>query len=241
MSKQMILGRVARLGRVDVEGVLDQAADPYEVADRLIREYTGTIKEADEELAAAIRDRRALEQDRAEDLAAAAEWGVRAKTASRRADELRHSGADGPADRFDALARVALGRQLECERDASDAEPAIAVRTDAAGKLADGLAGMRSRLDLLQTRRDELVTRSRGGRATSALADAVATADTCDLFDPCGELGRFEAKLRREETRASGTEQLQSSVLDGKYESLDPLTDDEPEIAARLAHLKSTN
>lgn len=237
MTKQMILGRVSQLGRADVEGVLDQAEDPYKMADHLIREYSDTIREADEALAAAIRGRRMLEQDRAEDLAAAAEWGVKARAASRRADELRRAGRVGEAGRFDTLARFALGRELQCERDAVEAEPVIAVQTGMADRLETGLERMRFRLTQLRNRRDELVARSRGVPGRTPRLDAIRAVD---LLDPTGDLGRFEDKLRREEARASGTQQLAASTLDDQFESLDPLADD-AEVDARLTRLKSAS
>lgn len=237
MSKQMILGRVSRLGRADVEGVLDQAEDPYKMADELIRVYSDTIHEADEALEAAIRDRRMLEQDRAEDLAAAAEWGVKARTASRRADALRRAGRAAEAGRFDTLARFALSRELQCEHDAIEAEPVIAVRAGTADRLKTGLERMRFRLTQLRNRRDEMVTRSRGVPGHAPKADTIRAVD---LLDPTGDLGRFEDRLRREEARAAGTEQLAPSALDGRFESLDPFAD-EAEVDARLSRLKSAS
>lgn len=235
MTKQMILGRVSQLGRVDVEGVLDQAEDPYKMADQLIREYNGTIHDADEALVGAIRDRRMLEQDRAEDLAAAAEWGVKARTASHRADELRRAGNAAEAGRFDTMARIALGRQIQCEQDAIDAEPVIAVQAGTAEKLKAGLERMRFRLTQLQNRREELVTRSRGVPTHAPRLDALRAVN---LLDPTGDIGRFEDKLRREDARASGTQQLAASTLDAQFESVDPI-DDAEEVDARLTRLKS--
>jgi phage shock protein A len=235
MTKQTITGRASQLARANVEALLDQAEDPQKTADQLIRDYTATIREAEEAVAGSMGNLRLTEQDRAQDVAAAAEWGGKAAAASRRADELRAAGGTAEADRFDHLAKVALGRQLLSEREARAAAPVIAAHTEQAAALKAGLDGMKDRLRRLQDRRDELVARSRTAPARQAMMDTVKSVD---LFDPAGDLGRFEDKVRREEARANGRQELAASTLDAQFEALDPVPDP-AEVEARLAGLKS--
>ncbi|MBM9507777.1 PspA/IM30 family protein [Actinacidiphila acididurans] len=238
MTKQTILGRVSQLARTDVDALLDQAEDPHKMLDQLIRDYTGTVHEAEDALEVGLAELRRLEHDRAEDMAAAAEWGGRARTASRGAEELRTGGGTMEAERFDTLARIALAHQVRCEQDAAYAEPLIAVRSGTTEQLRIGLDRSKELLELLRTRRDELVARSRTSRARTTVLDAVRRVD---LFDPAGDLGRFEDKLRRERARAGGREELAPSVLDEQFGSVDPylgpLADPE-EVDSRLAALK---
>ena len=234
MTKQTILGRVAQLARANVNALLDQAEDPQRMIDQLIRDYQANIGEAENAVADTIGNLRLLEQDHAEDVAAAAEWGGKAASASRRADQLRVAGSV-EADRFDNLAKVALGRQLQSEKEAAAAEPIIASQTEMADKLKHGLDQMKIRLTQLQARRDELVARSRSAHAQNTMLDAVKS---IDVLDPTSELGRFEDKVRREEARAKGKEELAASSLDAQFESLDSLSD-AAEVDARLARLKA--
>src|SRR5690606_8200980 len=81
-----------------------------------------------------IGNLRLMEQDHKEDVEAAAEWGGKALAASRKADELRGAGSVAEADKFDNLAKVALGRQLQSEQEARTAEPTIAAQSEAVGK-----------------------------------------------------------------------------------------------------------
>lgn len=234
MTKQTILGRVAQLARANVNALLDQAEDPQKMIDQLIRDYTDNIREAETAVADTIGNLRLQEQDHAEDVAAAAEWGGKAAAASRKADELRAAG-NPEADRFDNLARIALGRQLQSEKEARTAEPIIASQNEMVDKLKTGLDQMKAKLGQLQAKRDELVARSRSAKAQNTMLDAVKN---IDVLDPTSELGRFEDKVRREEARAKGKEELAASSLDGQFESLDVLGDD-AEIDARLARLKA--
>ncbi|MGW2997239.1 PspA/IM30 family protein, partial [Streptomyces sp. NPDC001193] len=142
MSKQTILGRVTQLARANINALLDQAEDPQKMLDQLIRDYTNNIAEAQEAVATTIGNLRMLEADHREDVEAAAEWGGKALAASRKADELRASGTAGDAenaDKFDNLAKVALGRQLRSEKEAKTAEPTIAAQTEVVDKLKSGL------------------------------------------------------------------------------------------------------
>jgi phage shock protein A len=236
MTKQTILGRVAQLARANINALLDQAEDPQKMIDQLIRDYTGNIAEAETAVADTIGNLRLLEQDHAEDVAAAAEWGGKAAAASRKADELRGAGNTAEGDRFDNLAKIALGRQLQSEKEARTAEPMIASQTELVDRLKTGLDQMKAKLGQLQAKRDELVARSRSAQAQNTMLDAVKSVD---VLDPTSELGRFEDKVRREEARAAGRQELAASSLDAQFESLDSLSD-AAEIDARLARLKST-
>ncbi|WP_335980643.1 MULTISPECIES: PspA/IM30 family protein [Streptomycetaceae] len=235
MTKQTILGRVAQLAKANINALLDQAEDPQKMIDQLVREYTDNIREAEDAVAGTIGQLRMAEQDHAEDVSAAAEWGGKAAAASRKADELRAAGGSEEADRFDNLAKVALGRQLQSEKEARAAEPVIASQREVVGQLRGGLDDMRERLRQLQAKRDELVARSRSAHAQNTMMDAVKSVN---VLDPTSELGRFEDKVRREEARAQGRRELAASSLDAQFESLDALGD-RTEIDARLARLKS--
>ncbi|MER7518626.1 PspA/IM30 family protein [Streptomyces sp. NPDC126499] len=235
MSKQTILGRVAQLAKANVHALLDQAEDPQKMLDQLIRDYASNISEAEEAVASTIGNLRLMEQDHQEDVSAAREWGEKALAASRKADGLRVEGRTAEADRFDNLAKVALGRQLQSEKEARTAEPTIAAQTEVVDKLKAGLDQMKVKLGELQARRDELVARAKSAQARNTMMDAVKS---IDVLDPTSELSRFEDKVRREEARAMGKQELAASSLDAQFEQLDALGD-EAEIAARLAALKA--
>jgi phage shock protein A len=235
MTKQTILGRVTQLAKANINALLDQAEDPQKMIDQLIRDYSANIGEAEEAVATTIGNLRLMEQDHAEDVAAAQEWGGKALAASKKADELRTAGTPAEADRFDNLARIALGRQLQSETEARTAEPTIAAQTEVVDKLKSGLDSMKAKLGELQGRRDSLVARAKSAQAQNRMMDAVRS---IDVLDPTSELGRFEDKVRREEAKARGKEELAASSLDAQFESLDALGDS-AEIDARLARLKA--
>ncbi|NGO80327.1 PspA/IM30 family protein [Streptomyces sp. YC504] len=237
MTKQTILGRVAQLAKANINSLLDQAEDPAKMLDQLIRDYTNNIREAQEAVSTTIGNLRLLEQDHKEDVDAAGEWGGKALAASKKADQLRSAGDSGGADKFDALAKVALQRQLQSEKESKDAEPTIAAQTEVVEKLKSGLDQMQVKLSELQAKRDQLVARSKTAEAQNQMMDA---AQNINVLDPTSELSRFEEKVRREEARALGKQELAASSLDAQFEQLDSLGD-QAEIEARLAAMKATS
>jgi phage shock protein A len=233
-EKQTILGRITQLTRANLNAMIDRAEDPQKMLDQLIRDYTNSIAEAEGAIAQTIGNLRLAEQDHAADLAAAKEWGQKAAAASSRADALRSQGNTADADKFDNLARVALGKQISFEQEAKDAEPLIASQTEVVEKLKTGLSGMKDKLSDLKRRRDTLVARAKSAEAQSKVQGAVAS---ISVLDPTSEVARFEDKVRREEARVAGQAELQASSLDAQFEELEDHSVD-AEVAARLAALK---
>ncbi|MFS0699425.1 PspA/IM30 family protein [Cellulomonas sp. 179-A 4D5 NHS] len=233
-EKQTILGRITTLARANINSMLDRAEDPAKMIDQLIRDYTNNIAEAEEAVAQTIGNLRLAEADHREDVASAASWGQKALAASSKADQLRTSGDTAGADKFDNLAKVALGKQIAAEQEAKDAEPLIASQTETVEKLKAGLAASKERLADLRNRRDNLVARQKSAQAQSQLQDALGS---INVLDPTSELSRFEDKVRREEARVQGHAELAASSIDAQFEELEA-SGQNLEVEARLAALK---
>ncbi|WAB80926.1 PspA/IM30 family protein [Microcella daejeonensis] len=235
MTKQSIFGRIAQLAKANINALLDSAEDPQKMLDQMVRDYSASIQEAEAAIAQTIGNLRLLEQDYAEDVATAQDWGRKAVAASAKADEYRAAGNAADADKFDNLAKIALGKQLSAETEARAAQPTIASQTEVVDKLKSGLEAMRGKLGELAAKRDQLVARAKIADAQSQVLDAVKS---IDIMDPTSELGRFEEKVRREEAKVLGQQELAASSLDAQFEQLEDVGRT-TEIEARLAALKS--
>lgn len=237
MVKQSIFGRIAQLAKANINALIDAAEDPQKMLDQMVRDYTNNIVEAEAAVAQTIGNLRLLEQDHAEDLRDADEWGSKALAASNKADEFRATGDTANADKFDNLAKIALGKQMQAEREAKAAEPQIASQTQVVEQLKDGLTKMRAKLDELKSKRDELNARQKTAAAQSQVNDALKA---FDVMDPTSEVSRFEEKVRREEARVQGQQELAASSLDSQFNNLEELGR-QSELDARLAALKNKN
>ncbi|MDI3331965.1 MAG: PspA/IM30 family protein [Micrococcus sp.] len=235
MVKQSIFGRIATLAKANINAMLDKAEDPQKMLDQMVRDYTNSISEAEAAVAQTIGNLRMIQDDYNEDLDAAKSWGQKALAASSKADQFRSSGDTASADKFDNLAKVAIERQMDAERSAKAAEPTISSQSEIVDKLKDGLDKMKDKRRQLVSKRDELVARAKSTAAQSAVHDAVKS---IDILDPSSEVNRFEEKVRREEARVRGQNELAASSLDAQFESLEDLGE-QTEVEARLAALKA--
>lgn len=234
-QKQSIFGRITQLLRANINALIDQAEDPEVMITQLIRDFSANIAEAEAAIAQTIGHLRMLEDDVRQDIRDAEEWGQKALAASQRADELRAAGDTDGADRFDRLAKVAIERQMAEEANVKRATPQVEAQTQVVEQLKAGLEGMRSRLSGLVAKRDELTARAKTAEAQGKVNDALSR---INVLDPTAELGRFEDKVRREEARVRGQQELQASALDRQFESLEDIGR-MTEVEARLAALKS--
>ena len=233
-EKQTILGRIAQLTRANINSLIDRAEDPEKLLDQMIRDFTNSIAEAEDAVAMTIGNLRLAEADHTEDVAAAADWGRKAAAASTKADQLRASGSTPDADRFDTLAKIALGKQISFEDEARSAEPMISSQNEVVTKLKVGLVQMKDKLEQLRSKRDQLVARSKSAEAQATVQDAMSS---INVLDPSSEVGRFEEKVRREEARVAGQAEVAASSLDAQFEELQE-DSGALEIEARLAALK---
>ena len=234
-EKQTILGRIAQLTRANINALIDRAEDPEKLLDQLVRDYTNSIAEAEDAVALTIGNLRLAEADHAEDVAAAADWGRKAAAASARADQYRSSGDAADADKFDNLAKIALGKQIAFEGEARSAEPMIASQNEVVEKLKNGLVDMRDKLEQLRSKRDQLVARAKSAEAQAHVHGAI---QSINVLDPTSEVARFEEKVRREEARVAGHAEVAASSLDAQFEELEGSAED-VEIENRLAALKA--
>ena len=234
MAQSSILGRIGQLVRANINSILDDAEDPEKMLDQLVRDFTNNIAEAEGAVAQTIGNLRLVEDDAREAREAVDEWGSKAAAASRRADELRAEGNTAEADRFDGLAKIAIGRQISYEEQAQTLETQAAQQTVLAEKLKDGLNKLRARREELVQKRDELVSRAKMAQAQQQVQTSLKSVS---VLDPTSELSRFEEKIRRQEAQVRGMEEVAASSLDEQFASLDSM-DDEVEVEARLAQLK---
>ena len=233
MAQSSILGRVGQLVRANINALLDSAEDPERMLDQMVRDYTDSIREAEEAVAQTIGNLRLQEDDAKEAGEAASEWGQKAAAASRKADEMRAAG-NADADRFDGLARIALKRQIGFEEQVKAFGPQIEQQTALVNQLKDGLNLMREKREELVQKKDQLIARAKMAQAQVQVQQSIKSVN---IMDPTSEVARFEERIRHEEAKAKGMTEVAASSLDAQFESLDDAADD-LEVDSRLAALK---
>lgn len=234
-QKQSIFGRIAQLTKANINALIDKAENPEKMIDQLIRDYTNEISEAENAVAQTIGNLRLAEKDQEADKKAAVEWGNKAAAASKKADEMREAGNIEEAERWDGLAKVAIGKQISFENQIKTAEPMIESQQKSVEVLKSGLLKMNEQLSSLKVKRDQLVARQKTAQAQEKVQDAMGN---INILDPTSELSRFEEKVRRTEANAQGKMELASNSLENQFAELETDTS-QLEIEARLAALKN--
>jgi phage shock protein A len=235
MAQTSILGRVGQLLRANINSMLDGAEDPEKMLDQLIRDFTNNMSDAEEAVAQTIGNLRMVEDDAKEARETAADWGAKAVAASKKADELRAAGNTSDADKFDTLAKLALGRQISFENQLKTFETQIEQQTALVEQLKSGLIKMRTRRDELVQKRDELVARAKMAQAQTQVQKTIKNVS---VMDPTSELSHYEEKIRRQEAMARGMAEVNATSLDEQFSQLTD-AEDEAEVDARLAALKT--
>jgi phage shock protein A len=235
MAQTTILGRVGQLLRANVNAMLDGAEDPEKMLDQLVRDFTNNMSDAEDAVAQTIGNLRMVQDDAKEAADAAADWGTKAAAASKKADELRTAGNTSDADKFDSLAKLALGRQISFENQCKTFQTQIDQQSTLVDQLKDGLAKMQVRRDELVQKRDELVARAKLAKAQTQVQ---TTLKNVSVMDPTSELSQYEEKVRRQEALAKGMAEVNANSVDEQFASLQG-DEDAAEVDARLAALKA--
>jgi phage shock protein A len=235
MTQTTILGRVGQLLRANINSLIDGAEDPEKMLDQLVRDFTNNMSAAEDAVAQTIGNLRMVEDDAKEAGAARDDWASKASAASNKADELRAAGNTSDADKFDSLARLALGRQISFEAQVKTFQTQIDQQTALVDQLKDGLNKMRARRDELVQKRDELVARAKMAQAQTQVQ---TTLKNVSVMDPTSELSQYEDKIRHQEALARGMAEVNASSIDDQFASLQG-DEDKVEVDARLAALKA--
>ena len=168
-------------------------------------------------------------------MAEARDWGNKALAASRKGDEMRMRGDTAGADKWDALAKIALTKQITAENQAKAAEPMITSQRQVVEQLKTGLQQMEVKLGELKSKRDQLIARQKTAQAQVKVQGAIRS---INVLDPTSELSRYEDQVRRVEAQAMGQMELAGSSLESQFAELEA-SSTQMEAEARLAALKA--
>ena len=235
MAQTTILGRIGSLLRANINSLIDGAEDPEKMLDQLVRDFTNNLSDAEDAVAQTIGNLRMVQEDAKEAHDAAIDWGNKAAAASKKADELRAAGNTSDADKFDSLAKLALGRQISFEEQGKPFDTQITQQSALVDQLKDGLNKMAVRRDELVQKRDELVARAKMAKAQT---EVQTTLKNVSVMDPTSELSQYEEKVRRQEAMAQGMAEVNANSVDDQFASLQG-DEDAAEVDARLAALKA--
>jgi phage shock protein A len=200
-----ILDRMSNILRANINALLDQAEDPEKTLDQIIRDMADAIGQARGQVAEMIAQEKLLEADMERNLNLGREWGQKAELAvSRGADDL---------------AKEALRRKIDYERNAQAYTSQLQAQQDVVNKLKHDLEQLEGKYEGAIRNREALIARHRRAVAQQKVAQ---TAAQLTAIDPTSELARMETRIRQEEARAAAiTEVNNRPTLEDQFAALE--------------------
>ena len=216
-----ILDRISTVLRTNINALLDASEDPRRTLEQVIRDMAEAIAQARGQTAEVIAQEKLIEADYLKNHRLAQEWERKTELALTRGS--------------DDLAREALRRKIDFERNAEMLGRQLAAQQEISAKLKRDLTQLEAKYDEAIRNRDALVARHRTVLAQQQVARSSAR---LNLMDPSSELARMEARIRGEEARTAAYAEVSELSLDKRLDSLETDTDLDLQLADMKARLR---
>lgn len=209
-----ILDRVSTILRANINALLDQAEDPEKTLDQIIRDMADAIGQARGQVAEMIAQEKLLEADYERNQQLGDQWRQKAELAVTR-------GADD-------LAKEALRRKIDYEKNAQAYATQLQAQQDVVGKLKHDLEQLETKYEGAIRNREAMIARHRRALAQQKVAQ---TAAQLTAIDPTSELARMEERIRLEEARAAAFSEVnQRPVLEDRFAAMEADTELERQL-----------
>jgi phage shock protein A len=217
------LKRVRRITMAKIGAFLDGAENPEEIFPQLVQEMRQEGQKAiqAEATAVAALKRRQQEYDETKDLIQ--KWATRAELAVKESD--------------DELARTALLNQVAVEKRLEAHRRAVEVARRAAGQAREAREELHKKIETLELKRDEIISRARAARQQEAVQRVLAGVEAGggSILDA---VARMEDKVAEAEARAGAYTDVAADIAGGDTEMKFRELEKKHSVEDRLAELK---
>jgi phage shock protein A len=207
-----LLDRVRNIVRANVNDVLTRAEDPVKALDQMIADWNADLVKVRQAAALAIAAQNRLQAEYDQRVQTAAEWQRRAELAVDHGD--------------DNLARQALTRKLQYQREADQLDQSIKAQSGHLDELRASVQDLENRVQQAVMQRNQLVARYQGAKATRALEETMSRTGGGGQA-----LERLEAKTVDAEAQAAAYHELSRDSLEDRFAQLESGTTVEGELA----------
>lgn len=236
MAKQSILKRAVSLFRTNAHSALDALEDPKTALEATVREHAEGTRQLEHSVAEVIGNLRLAEQDQVKDIERYNDFTAKIQRCLQKEESSRAAGDEATAKTASDLARRLAGEQMDLENRIRANASIIEKQKATVEQLKTKLDQAKEQHRVLVRKKDELVSRANTANAVNKMHELVGTLDSTDATS---ELGRLEAKIRGEEAKVIGHEEMSAGSLDSQLAALEA-TDRDIEVEARLAAIKGS-
>lgn len=235
MAKPSLINRFFNIFRSEAHSLLDAIEDPKKALEQQVSDFGSKVGKTEAAIAQAIGNVRMMEADRTKDVQRYTELTEKAKRAMGHAKAARERGDEAEAARITELARQLVEEQMRLEAEINSNTESINTQNAAIETMKKTLAEMRQQLKEAVRKKDTLIA-----RAVSADAQNNVNKAMRDLkgIDTTTGFGRLEARIKQEEAKVIGHNELEGASAETQLASLEQL-DATSEVERRLAELSS--
>jgi phage shock protein A len=208
-----LMDRVRNIIRANVNDMVNRAQDPEKALDQMIADWNADLIRVRQAAALAIAAQNRLQAEYDQRVQTAQEWQRRAELAVDKGD--------------DNLARQALQRKLQYQREADQLHQSIEAQSSHLDELRANVQELESRVQQAVMKRNELVARYRSAEAMRALQEQLSKTGTGSEA-----MSRLENRAIDAEAQAAAYHELSSDSLEDKFAQLEQGTTVDDELAA---------
>ena len=186
-----IFSRLGTLVKSNLNDLISKAEDPQKMLNQIVVEMQNQLVEAKKQVATSIADEKRLKKQWDEQVDLSAEWERKAILAVRASD--------------DNLAREALKRKGEHEKQAAEFTKQTQLQKDAVEKLKEQLRTLNDKIEEAKRKKNILIARQKRAEAQKTIQDTMSGISDTGAFDT---FERMSQKVDQIEAEASASAEL---------------------------------
>lgn len=208
-----ILSRFWEVGKSNVHALLDKAEDPTKMINQVIRDAEDDYARARSAVAEAIAQEKLLKKKLNEAQEGSIEWEKKAGLALQKGDE--------------DLARKALMRKQEYDKQIASLSPQLETATQNSAKLKETLSSLQQRIESAKRRRGTLVARQKAAEAQKKVQRTLSSISSSS--NAFSKMDRMEEKITAMEAESEALTELEveGSSLDREFADLETTSVDD--------------
>ncbi len=216
-----VMERLSTLIRANINDMLDQAEDPENMLNQILRDMESEIGKARNQVADMMAQQKLFQDDLAATQA-------KSTTMAERAEFYVRQGND-------AMAREALKRKADSDANITVLQQQLNAQTDMVNRLRSQLDALQEKYQSALDNRDNLLARHHRAQAQQQITRTMGSLNVADYGS---DLSRMEQRIRMEEAHASAETELSTDMTPDTASVFDTAERD-ADIDNQLAALKS--
>jgi phage shock protein A len=203
-----IFSRLGTLIKSNLNDLISKAEDPQKMLNQIVLEMQNQLVEAKKQVAVSIADEKRLKKQWDEQIELSKEWERKAMLAVRSGD--------------DVLAKEALSRKQEHDKQQAEFGKQWQMQKDAVEKLKDQLRTLNDKIEEAKRKKNILVARAKRAEAQQRIQETMSGMSDKSAFDSFERMAeKIEANERKAIASAELQEEFSGDALAKQFEALE--------------------